>query len=176
LNPFEKLEHISGHLKSKDFRKKWLQSAFTADQDYSKIMPALRARMENIGQSKLRDVPIVEKTAAAACLGEARKNYVPIIDKLWKSTTFADWKATYDKRQHDIKTVKKLSRKSQKKALNINEILRYARIAKRLRGDSIWSSVRKIMKRNVKNVWPASLSRNMFQRKLKTTQQANDIF
>jgi hypothetical protein len=175
LNPFEKLEHISGHLKSKDFRQKWLQRAFEADQDLLKVTPSLQTRMENIGQSTLRDVPIVEKTAAAVCFGEARKNYVPIIDKLWRSTTFAQWKEDYDKRRKDIDAVKNLSRKSQKKVLNVREMLRYARIAKRLRGDPLRRSVRKIMKRNLKNSWAASLGRSLFHRKLKTTHQTNEI-
>lgn len=175
LNPFEKLEHISGHLKSKDFRRKWLQKALEADQDITKAAPSLRTRMDNIGQSALRDVPIVEKTAAVVCLGEARKNYVPIIDKLWRSTTFTQWKMDYDKRREDFAVVKRLSRKSQKQVLNIREVIRYARIAKRLRGDPLRRSVRKLIKRNLKNTWIVSLGRKLIHRKLKTAHQANDI-
>lgn len=176
LNPFAKLEHVSGHLNSKEFRQKWLKDAYAQEQNFAEDMPVLSARMENICQAQLRDVPIVEKTAAEVCLGSARKNYVPLIDKLWRSTTFANWKADYDKRQADVQTVKKLSRKSQKQALGIKEMLRYARIARQLRGDSRYKSVLKLVKRNLRNVWPASLSRKMFQSKLKATQQANDIF
>lgn len=174
LNPFEKLEYISGHLKSKEFRRKWLEKAFIADQDFLQETPSLRARMHNIGQSKLRDVPIVEKTAAVVCLGEARKNYVPIIDKLWRATTFTQWKTDYDKRQKDISVVKKLSRKSQKRALTFREMRRYADIAKRLRGDPLHKSLRKIIKRNMKNYWPAMAISRFFQKK--TAQPTNDIF
>jgi len=163
LNPFTELEQVSGHLKSKEFRQKCLQKAFVEDQDFSKTSPVLRARMDNIAQSKLRDVPIVEKTAAAACLGNARKNYISIIDKLWRLTTFATWKADDEKRRADIKMVKELSRKSQHCALSIKEILCYAKIAQRLRGDPLHQSLRKILKRNLKNLWPASLRRNGFQ-------------
>ena len=159
LNPFAELEQISGHLKSKAFRQKCLQKAFSADQDFSKTSPVLCARMDNIGQSKLHDVPIVEKTAAAACLGNARKDYVLIIDKLWRLTTFATWKADDEKRRADIKTVKELSRKSQQHILGIKEMLCYAQIAKRLRGDSLRQSLRKILKRNLRNLWPVSLRR-----------------
>jgi len=175
FNPFEKLEHISGHLKSKDFRRRWLQGAFEAEQDFITIMPSLRSRMDAIGQSTLRDVPIVEQTAAVVCLGEARKNYVPIIDKLWHSTTFAEWKADYEKRRKNFNAVKKLSRKSQKQVLNLKEVLRCARIAKRLRGDPLRRSVRKIMKRNLKNSRIAAFGRNLVHRKLKTTPPTNYI-
>ena len=163
LNPFEELEQVSGHLKSKAFRQKCLQKAFLADQDISKTRPALRTRMENIGQSKFRDVPIVEKSAAAACLGNARKNYLPVIGKLWHLTTFAAWKADDEKRRRDIKTIKALSRKSQHHVLNMTEMLCYAQIAKRLRSDPLHQSLRKILKRNLRNLWPDSLRRNGFQ-------------
>ncbi len=163
LNPFEELEHISGHLKSKAFRQKCLQKAFSAEQDFLKISPVLHVRMDNIGQSKLRDVPIVEKTAAAACLGNTRKTYLPIINKLWRVTTFAVWKANDEKRRMDIKTIKALSRKSQSQALSIKEILCYLQIAKHLRGDPLHQSLRKILKRNMRNLWPVSLRRKGLQ-------------
>ncbi len=175
LNPFEKLEHISGHLKSKEFRGKCLQGAFTENQNILKVSPVLRARMDNIGQSKLRDVPIVEKTAAAACLGNARKDYVSIINKLWRSTTFANWKANEEKQRADIKTVKALSQKSRHQILGIKEMFSYAQIAKRLRGDPLRSSLWKVLRRNFRRLWPASLSWNGFQRKQKNTP-SNDIF
>jgi len=175
LNPFEKLEHISGHLKSKEFRRKCLQGAFAENQNLSKISPVLRARMDNIGQSKLRDVPIVEKTAAVACLGNTRKNYVSIINKLWRSTTFANWKTDYDKRRADIETVKELGQKSRRRALNIKEMLCYAQIARRLRGDPLRRTLRKMLKRNLRNLWPTFPGRNGFQRKQKHTP-SDDIF
>jgi hypothetical protein len=176
LNPFAKLDNISGHLKSKEFRQKCLKEAYDEGQDFTNATPALCVRMENICQSSLRGAPTIDETAAVACLGNARKNYVPLIDKLWRSTTFAKWKADYEQRQKDLQVAKKLSRKSQKQVLNFREILRYAQVAKRLRGDTMLQSVKKILKRNLRNVWPASLSRKMFQSKLKASQQANDIF
>jgi len=165
LKPFEKLEQVSGHLKSKAFRQKCLQKAFVEDQDLSRTSPVLRVRMDNIGQSTFRGVPVVEKTAAAACLGNARKNYVSIIDKLWCSTTFATWRADNEKRRTDIKTVKELSRKSRHHVLSIKEVVCYAQIAKRLRGIPLRQSLRKMLKRNLRNLWPASLRRSGFQRK-----------
>jgi len=175
LNPFEKLEHISGHLKSKVFRGKCLQGALAETQDLSKISPVLRVRMDNIGQSKLRGVPTVEKTAAAACLGNTRKNYVSIIDKLWRSTTFATWKADDEKWRADIKTARELSQKSRHRVLSIQEMLCYAQIARRLRGDPLRRSLRKILKRNLHNLWSNFPGRNGFQRKQKTTP-SDDIF
>lgn len=175
LSPFQELEHISGHLQSKDFRRKWLQGAFAAEQNVCKPMPVLRQRMENIGQEKLRDVPIVEKTAAEACLGEARKDFISIIDKLWRSTTYVQWKSDYEKRRADIKQVKKLSRKSQQQVLSVREILLYAQLAKRLRGDPLRRSILKLVKRNVGNLLPSALSWNIFQRKMKASQEGGDI-
>jgi len=175
LSPFEKLEHISGHLKSKEFRRKCLQEAIAEEQNIFNVAPVLRTRMDNIGQSKLRDVPIVEKTAATACVGNARKNYVLIIDKLWRSTTFAHWRAAEKQQRVDIQTVKALSQKSRRRILGVKEMLSYAQIAKRLRGDSLRSSLRKIVKRNFRHLWAASLSWSVFQRKQKTTPP-NDIF
>lgn len=175
LSPFEKLEHVSGHLKSRDFRRKCLQHALEAEQEFHEVMPCLRTRMENIGQSTLREVPVVAETAAEACLGEARKNYVPLIDKLWRSTTLADWKADYATRCADYGKAKELSRKSRQQVLNIKEMLCYARLAKQLRGDSMRKTLWKALKRNVKNILPEGLSRHVFQRKVPASQQANDI-
>lgn len=163
LNPFEKLEHISGHLKSKDFRGKCLQGAFASEQDFSKPVPVLSVRMEHAGQSQLRDAPIVETTAAEACLGDARKNYVSIIDKLWYSTTFSQWKAAYEQRCADIKKVKMLSKKSRHQALVFSEVLLYGRLAKRLRGDPVHRSFLKMFKRNVGALAPPVL--HFFRRK-----------
>jgi hypothetical protein len=176
LSPFAKLEHVSGHLKSEPFRRKWLQGAFAAEQDFCQPTPALRLRMENIGHSMLRDVPIVEQTAAVACLGDARKNYVPLIDKLWRSTSFAQWKADYEKRCIDIKTVKALSRKSRQQVLGLKEMLRYARLARQLRGDPLTRSWVKILKRNLARLRLSSVLRNPLPRRLKATSRANDIF
>jgi hypothetical protein len=167
LNPFAKLEHISGHLKSKDFRGKCLQDAFSFEQNFSKPVPVLSVRMQHAGQSQLRDVPIVETTAAEACLGDARKNYVSIIDKLWYSTTFSQWKAAYEQRCVDIKKVKMLSKKSRHHVLVFNEVLLYARLAKRLRGDPLHRSFLKMFKRNVETLAPSAL--NFFRRKPTTT-------
>jgi hypothetical protein len=132
--------------------------------------------MENIGHSMLRDVPIVEQTAAVACLGDARKNYVPLIDKLWRSTSFAQWKADYEKRCIDIKTVKALSRKSRQQVLGLKEMLRYARLARQLRGDPLTRSWVKILKRNLARLRLSSVLRNPLPRRLKATSRANDIF
>lgn len=176
LNPFAKLEHIAGHLKSEAFRRKWLQSAFSAEQDFCSAMPALRLRMENIGHSTLRDVPVVEQTAAAVCLGEARKNFVPLIDKLWQSTSFVQWKADYERRRADIKTAKGLSRKSRQQVLGLREMLQYARLARQLRGDPLSRSCVKILKRNLARLRLSTLSRNPLPRRLKATPRANDIF
>ena len=167
LNPFEKLEHVSGHLKSKDFRGKCLQGAFSSEQNLSKPVPVLSVRMEHAGQSQLRDAPIVETTAAEACLGDARKNFVSIIDKLWYSTTFSQWKAAYEQRCADIKKVKMLSKKSRHQVLVFSEVLLYARLAKRLRGDPLHRSFLKMFKRNVGTLAPSVL--NFFRRKPATS-------
>ncbi|MBN4079316.1 hypothetical protein JYT26_01620 [Beggiatoa alba] len=158
LTPFADLEHISGHLNSKEFRRKWLQGAFAADQNYSKAMPTLRTRMENIGQSKLRVGPIIENTAAQILLGDARKNIVSIIDKLWCSTTFMRWKTEHRKHRENVKTVKEISRKSRRKIVSVTEVLHYARLVKQLRGDSLRSSYAKMFKRNLRNSLPFSLN------------------
>lgn len=176
LNPFAKLEHVSGHLQSKAFRRKWLQAAFAAEQDFCSAMPALHLRMENIGHSTLRGVPVVEQTAAAVCLGEARKNFVPLIDKLWQSTRFVQWKADYEKRCADIKAVKGLSRKSRQQVLGLKEMLRYARLARQLRGDPLSRSCVKILKRNLARLRLSTRLRNPLPRRLKATPRANDIF
>lgn len=175
LKPFAGLDNISSHLKSREFRQKWLQGAFVAKQNIFKPVPVLSQRMENICQSKLRDVPLVEKTAAEVCLGEARKNFIPIIDELWRCTTFAKWKKDYEKRRADIEQVKNLSRKSQKKVLNVREMMLYARLAKRLRGDLTHRSIAKMIKRNIGHLLPFTQNMNIFQRKIKATQGSEDI-
>ena len=174
LKPFAGLEHISGHLQSLEFRQKCLQEAFSAEQDYLDPVAVLAVRMKYAGQLTLRDVPIVTQTAAVACLGDARKNYVSIIDGLWRSTTFERWKANYKMRCADIKLIKALDKKSQGQVLGFKDIFLYARLVKRLRGDSLHRSALKIFKRNIKKL-TASV-RNLFQRKANVAGQANDVF
>lgn len=175
LNPFEELEHISGHLKSKEFRKKWLQGAYAAEQNVLKTMPAFRQRMEGIAQEKIRQVPVVEKTAAESCLGEARKDFISIIDKLWRSTTFRKWKLDYEKRRTDISRVKKLSRRSQTQVLKFREMMLYARLAKQLRGDPLRRSILKVLKRNVSHLLPSLPGWDLLQRKMKASRDAEDV-
>lgn len=167
--PFENLEHISGHLQSKAFRRKLLESAFSAEQNCFEPMPSLSVRMENIGQSKLRDMPVLDRTAAQVLLSDARKDIVPMMDELWYSTTFSHWKARYDKGLENLEMAKKISRKSQHKALSIKEVLLYAWLAKQLRGDSLRGSCTKMFKRNVKNSFLAPLIRVLFPRKVDAT-------
>ncbi len=158
--PFEKLEHVDGYLKSKEFRGKCLEAAHCAETDITSVIPSLQIRMENIGQLKLRETPLVERTAAAACLGETRKNMVSLIDKLWSSTTLVQWRAEYEKRRTNIRAVKKLSQKSRRRVLNLEEMWRYAYIAHQLRGDPWHQSLWKLFKRNVDKLWPDSLRRH----------------
>lgn len=175
VRPFEELELNSSHLNSKEDRLEWLKAAYLAKQKSSRAMPVLRSRMESIGQSKLLAVPVVEKAAIDIYLGDARKNYISLIDKLWHSTTFLRWKADYEKRLIDIKRVKMLSRKSHKKSLNVREILAYARLAKQLRGDSLRKSVAKIFRRNLQHLLPSVLHWDAIRQKIKPTQGGRDI-
>lgn len=175
INPFAELEHISGHLQSTEFRRRWLQGAFSVESNIYKAMPVLRQRMENIGQSTLREVPIVEKTAAEILLGESRINYISIIDKLWYSTTFLKWKKDYEQRRDDIVKVKKLSKRSQQEMLSLRDTLLYARLAKQLRGDSRCRSILKLVKRNVGRLLPANFNWNFVHRKIKHAQGGDDI-
>ena len=171
LKPFEKLEHISGYLGSQNFRRKWLCNAVVAKQNLSKAMPVFSARRENLGQSKLGDAPVAaEKTAAMACLGAARKELVSNLDKHWCSTTCAQWRADYRKRCADLKVVKKLSKKSYQQLLGPKEMLIYARLAKRLRGDPLRTSIKKLCKRNFDTLLPSAPLWNAFHRKVKSIQ------
>lgn len=171
LKPFEKLEHVSGNFGSQDLRRKWLYNAFIAEQSPFMAAPVFKLRMENIGQSSLRDAPVVaEKTAAMTCLGAARKDLVPIMDKHWYSTTFSKWTADYDRRSADLKMVRQLSRKSRQQFLSIKEVLLYARLAKQMRGDPIRESIAKLCKRNMETLLPSVPFWNVFHRKVKSIQ------
>jgi len=171
LKPFEKLEHISGYFGSHNLRRKWLCNSVVAKQNLSKATPVFSARMKNIGQSKLGDAPVsTEKTAAMTCLGAARKELVSSMDKHWHSTTCARWKADYLKRCADLKVAKKLSRKSYQQPLGPKEMLLYARLAKRLRGDPLRTSIEKLFKRNLETLLPSMPLWNAFHRKVKSIQ------
>ena len=171
LKPFQKLEHISGYLGSQDLRRKCLCNAVVAKQNLSKAIPVFSARMKNIGQSKLGDAPVAaERTAAVTCLGVARKELVSSMDKHWHSSTCAQWRADYRKRCADLSMVKKLSRKSYQQPLGPREVLLYARLAKRLRGDPLRSSIEKLFKRNLEALLPSAPLWNAFHRKVKSIQ------
>ncbi|MBL1276928.1 MAG: hypothetical protein COB30_012660 [Ectothiorhodospiraceae bacterium] len=168
LKPFTELDAMSGHLKSKDFRRKWLQGAFASNQDFSRSVPSLRIRMDNMGQSQLRGVPIVEKTAAEAYLGDVRHKIVSILDALWRSTTLSSWKVNNKHRHADFESVKKLSRKSHQQMLTAEEVWSYARLAKQLRGDSLRKSIVKLIKRNLQNFTIAAVCPSLFHKEGKS--------
>ena len=168
LKPFAELDAMSGHLKSKDFRLKWLKGAFASNQDFSRPLPSLRIRMENMGQFQLRGVPIVEKTAAEVFLGNVRHKIVPILDALWRSTTYSSWKKNNKRRYDDFAFVKRLSKKSQQHMLTIKEVWCYAQLAKKLRGDSLRRSTFKLIKRNMQNFTMAAACSSLFHKEEKS--------
>lgn len=175
MHPFAELERISSHLQSTEARQKCLQMAYEEQHDVTKAMPVLHQRMENIGQDKLREVPVVGKTAAEACLGEARGDFISILDKLWRSTTFACWKADYEKRCADLNVAKTLSRKSRQQVLGARETLLYARLAKQLRGDPLRTSLLKMVRRNAGHLLSSYQGGSVFLRKTRPRQDTNVI-
>ena len=170
LDPFAKMEQIIKGPKAHVYKKKLLKIACTARQDVRHDMPCFQLRMENVGHTKVCDIPAISTTASEEYLGDARKNIVPIIDKLWRSTTLVKWKKQYEERCQDVRKIKGLSKKSHINYLGLREIYHYARLAKKLQGDRIWKSIVKLAKRNFKNLMPSFIIK-----KVKPEQQANDI-
>lgn len=175
MHPFAELERITGQPQPLAVRQQCLQAAFEEQQDVTNAMPVLHQRMDNIGQDKLREVPVVEKTAAEACLGEARGDFISILDKLWRSTTFMHWKADYEQRCADLHRAKTLSRKSRQQVLGVREIVLYARLARQLRGDSLRNSLAKMGRRSAGHLLSGLTSGSALARKVRATQDTNVV-
>lgn len=170
IKPFANLENSVRSETLQNNRKKWLSEAYLTGQFPGDLTPSFRQRMEYIGHSKIRTIPILGMNSAEKYLGDTRKNIIPIIDKLWRSTTLSQWVKEYKEQRRDIGVIKDLSRKSQKNILWPKDIICYACLAKKLRGYTFRSSVEKLMRRNMRNATPDFISI-----RLQSQQRSNDI-
>lgn len=171
IKPFSNLENAVRSETLQKNRKKWLSDAYLSKQSPGDLMPSFRQRMEYIGQAKMRTIPVLGMNSAEKYLGDTRKNIIPIIDKLWRSTTLTHWVREYKEQRRDIGKINDLTRKAQKHILWPKDIICYACLAKKLRGYSMAGSVNKLMKRNIHNIMPAFISSRLHSR-----QGAGDIF
>ena len=174
IKPFANLENAVRSDAMKNNRKKWLSEAYLTGQFPGDLMPSFRQRMEYTGHSKIRSIPVLGMNSAEKYLGDTRKNIIPIIDKLWRSTTLNPWVREYKEQRRDIGKIKDLSRKSQKNILWPKDIVCYACLAKKLRGYTFSSSVNKLMKRNIRNGTPEFIS-SRIRLRLHSQQKSHDI-
>lgn len=171
IKPFWNLEKVVHSALSQGSRNKWLSEAYEKKQLPGEVLPSLRQSMEYMGHTRLRSVPGLSETASEKLLGEARKKVIPVIDKLWCSDTHVKWVKQYKEQCRDIETLKGLSRKSHQAILWPKEIMAYARLEKKLRGNSVKSSIRKILRRNIKNSLP-----DFVRNRTHSAERLNDIF
>ncbi len=171
IKPFANLENAVRTEALQNNRKKWLSDAYLSGQLPGDLMPSFRQRMEYIGHAKMRSIPVIGMNSAEKYLGDTRKNIIPIIDKLWRSTTLSNWVREYKEQRRDIGKINDLTRKAQKHILWPKDIICYACLAKKLRGYSMASSVNKLMRRNIHNITPAFISS-----RLQSQQGSGDIF
>jgi hypothetical protein len=171
IRPFANIEKVIRSDTMQESRKKMLNGAYLAGQVPGETMPDFRQRMEHMGHSKIRSIPVLGMNAAEKYLGDTKKNIIPIIDKLWQSTTLATWVRECKEQRRDIGMIKDLSRKSQRKVLSPKEMICYACLAKKLRGYTLTSSVKKLMKRNIHNITPGFISS-----RLQGQRVSNDVF
>lgn len=169
--PFENLENIMPSALNKEGRQKWLEKAYKYEQLPEDDMPSFRQRMEHMGHSKIRSIPVSGSSALDELFGNSRKKVIAIIEKLWSSTIRAQWIKEYKEHCKQIEKLKGLSRKSSKGILWPKEILSYALLEKNLRGKSIKNSVLKILRKNIMNMLP-----DFITNRVRSTEQANDIF
>ena len=170
IKPFANIEKSVRSEAAQANRKKWLHEAYTAKHKPGDIMPGFRQRMDHMGHGKIKTIPVLGMNSAEKYLGDTRKNIIPIIDKLWRSTTLSNWVKEYKEQRRDIDIIKDLSRKSQKNILWPKDIICYACLAKKLRGYSMTSSINKLMKRNLVNITPGFISS-----RLQTRQRTSQI-
>lgn len=166
IKPFANLEKSVRSEAAQNNRKKWLSEAYIAGQLPGDLSPSFRQRMAYIGHAKIRTIPSLGMNSAEKYLGDTRKNIIPIVDKLWRSTTLTHWVKEYKEQCRDIGKIKDLSKKSQEKILWPKDIICYACLAKKLRGYPLRSSVNKLMKRNVRNVTPKFISSRLQSQKV----------
>ena len=171
VRPFENLEKIACTSLNKEGRKKWLENAYRQEQLPEDVMPSFRQRMEHMGHSKIKSIPAPTASALEEVLGDGRKNVIALIEKLWSSTFRLQWVKDYKEMCQLLETIKKLSQKSRNGVLWPAEILSYALLDKKLRGNPIKASLLKILKRNFTNMLPAFI-----KNRERSAEQANDIF
>lgn len=157
IMPFAGVEKVMRKFAAREIRKKWLGYAYHAERRTGDTMPVLKERMEGIGHTKVRSIPIHTVSAADEYFGVFKNRIISIVDKQWCSTTLHQWVKEHKTRCRDLGIFKGLSRKSQQQFLWPREIGQYARLARTYKGSPAGESVRKLLKRNIRNLLPAFL-------------------
>lgn len=150
MEPISKLEQLAQSTLAKVNRQRWLNMCLEQTHSPEDKTPDLKQRMENIGQKRLRDVPVIKASAAGLYLRNAKHDVYTIIDKLWRTTTLPRWVYERKDRHQHIKTITKLSKKSHKEKLSLKEVFQYAQLAHAIRKDPYLHSIKKLLKRNFK--------------------------
>jgi hypothetical protein len=158
IKPFANLEKSIRTEAAQSNRKKWLREAYLTAHCPGDLMPDFRQRMQFMGHGKVKTIPVLGMNSAEKYLGDTKKNIIPIIDKLWRSTTLSVWVREYKEQRRDIGKIKDLTKKAQQNILWPKDIICYACLAKKLRGYSMASSVNKLMRRNIVNMTPEFIS------------------
>lgn len=171
IRPFAKLEKVLRSVSTLESRKKWLNYAYVADQHTGDTLPALKDRMEDIGHTKIRSVPMHTISAAEKYLGKNMDQIISIIDKLWRTTTLSAWIKEYKEQRRDLEAIQMLSRKSRQQLLWPGEIIQYSRLARKFNGSPYRMSIRKLIRRNIRNILPAFLTN-----KPRQPAQAGNVF
>jgi hypothetical protein len=111
-----------------------LASAYIKTDISDNANPTLKARMENIGHSKIMMPTEIKHNAAQTYLGDSYNAYIKVIDKTWMSTTLIKWKKE-DKIQRQIfSKLKALRDKACASRLSYKEMWQFAQLNKKLYG------------------------------------------
>jgi hypothetical protein len=171
VKPFENLEKIIRSTLNMQGRKKWMENACRQKQLPGDVIPIFRQRMEHMGHSKIKSIPVPAASALEELLGDGRKNVIAIIEKLWSSTMRSQWVREHKEKCRQLEKIKKLSQKSRQGVLWPAEILSYALLDRKVRGNPIKDSVLKITRRNIRNMLPEFLTN-----RVRSAERLNDIF
>jgi hypothetical protein len=83
IAPYSNLEEILKQGLTTKNTKRWLDSVYDHESHRLKAIPSLRARMQNIGRSRIRIPERIQQTAAQFYLDHAYSSVVSGINRLW---------------------------------------------------------------------------------------------
>lgn len=110
-----------------DDGQRWLDEALTRDTTHDDTHPALRDRLQALGQQP-QVAPPSELEAADRLLGDERERIIAAFDQRWQQQVSTGWRRRYDEVRQGREQLQALNRAAAERALDHDEMLDRARL------------------------------------------------